>query len=187
MGFSFRCVGFRIYAFPILDDISYFCADSAGEKPSLLLMMVMMMRLYYCCFMAFAYTCMHNINVCGLLHWLPPPPTMLLLHMCAFSVSVCLGDYQLIVLRICLADFSFYLSVCLSVLLSPLYRIHPLSHLAISSVRRLSRFKLVCFAANCSDWLNAALPGQLNSLSNVYGNFHLMNSQIFLLSSDKFL
>lgn len=131
VGFSFRCVGFRIYAFPILDDISYFCADSAGEKPSLLMMM-MMMRLYYCFFMAFAYTCMHNINVCGLLHWLSPPP-LLLLHMCAFSVSVCLGDYQLIVLRICLADFSFYLSVCLFCCLA----VPSLSH---SSVEPFSHF-----------------------------------------------
>lgn len=27
----FRCVGFRIYAFPILDDISYFSADSSNK------------------------------------------------------------------------------------------------------------------------------------------------------------
>jgi len=27
---SFRSVGFRIYAFPILDDISYFFADSSS-------------------------------------------------------------------------------------------------------------------------------------------------------------
>lgn len=29
---SFRSVGFRIYAFPILDDISYFFADSSGKR-----------------------------------------------------------------------------------------------------------------------------------------------------------
>lgn len=31
---SFRSVGFRIYAFPILDDISYFFADSSSGRGS---------------------------------------------------------------------------------------------------------------------------------------------------------
>lgn len=85
VGFSFRCVGFRIYAFPILDDISYFCADSAAaaakatadddddDAPLLLL-------LYGFCI----HVCITYMRVPPSLH---PPPSPLL-HMRHFSVCL---------------------------------------------------------------------------------------------------
>ena len=121
---SFRCVEFRIYAFPILDDISYFCADSAATKSTadddapLLLLLSGILH---------TYTNKSTDSISH--HFYPdftyssdfttPPPTLWSISICGDSQSdsVCLWDYQLIVtedfvcicLCLCLDTHSLFL------------------------------------------------------------------------------